>query len=270
MLGIVHDLNFGYKPPETLNALNVEIRLGNDFIQEKLGNIIYIYNWSTVRGMRVAGIIPKKECITVNLIGEMDMKRDDLNEFLNRFEDHNILPKGWKWSDVICRCAPRVAVTPAKKPYTNRLVIVGDASCSRYYKNGIESAFMTARIAAKTAFELGLSEYAFQKGYFQHIRKNLSRDNLYGRILFKINDLVSGSSLFSKVMLKVAEDEGNKANKKPLRSVLWNMYTGNIPYRTILLKFLSPILQWKLSVATAQLISHRLFLLCSRKEKREK
>ena len=41
--------------------------------------------------------------------------------------------------------------------------MIGDASISRTYKNGIESAFDTARLAAHTIFERGFSEEDFKK-----------------------------------------------------------------------------------------------------------
>ncbi|MCK5093923.1 MAG: hypothetical protein KAR18_04290, partial [Spirochaetes bacterium] len=76
---------------------------------------------------------------------------------------------------------------------------------------------------------------------------------------FKINDLVSGSAFLSKVMLNVAANEVEHGKNMHMRSVLWNMYTGNIPYRTILLKFLNPVLQWKLTIGTIKLIFVNIF-----------
>ena len=271
MMAMMQKLKFGYKPPRTLNAMNVEIRLDNDFIQKTFGNNIFAYNWSTAKVMRVASIIPKKDYITINLIGKMDMKKDDLEEFLNFFRELKKLPENWEWTDDNCLCSPKLAITAAKKPFTNRLVLIGDASCCRYYKNGIESAFITAHMAADTAFNLGTSESAFEVGYFKRIKKIIIEDNFYGRILFKFNDLVSGRSFLSEVMLTVARKEKNSIKNKRMRSVLWNMYTGNIPYRTILLKFLNPILQWKLTITTFKLIYIKFFsALSSLKEKRGK
>ena len=121
------------------------------------------------------------------------------------------------------------------------LVIIGDASCSRYYKNGIESAFETAKYAAETAFNRRLSSFAFKSGYFSRV-KRMIRDNFYGKILFKIYDLVYDRLFLSQVLLKVVLDEERQGRAKLMREVLWNMYTGNIPYGRILLKFFQPIL----------------------------
>ena len=244
MMDMMKSLNFGYRPPRMLNAQNIEIGLGRDYIEKHFGNNIFAFNWSTPKGMLVAGIIPKRDYITVNLIGEKDMRKNEMLEFLDLFVTHKLLPANWNRNVNMCHCSPRVAVTAAKKPYTDRLVIIGDASCSRYYKNGIESAFVTAQIAAETALTMGISESAFKRGYFSSIKKVIIRDNYFGRVLFKLNDFVTGHNFLSKVLLRMVMDEENRSKSSHMRSVLWNMYTGNIPYRAIFMNLLRPRLQW--------------------------
>jgi len=244
MMDMMKSLNFGYRPPRMLNAQNIEIGLGRDYIEKHFGNNIFAFNWSTPKGMLVAGIIPKRDYITVNLIGEKDMRKNEMLEFLDLFVTHKLLPANWNRNVNMCHCSPRVAVTAAKKPYTDRLVIIGDASCSRYYKNGIESAFATAQIAAETALTMGISESAFKRGYFSSIKKVIIRDNYFGRVLFKLNDFVTGHNFLSKVLLRMVMDEENRSKSSHMRSVLWNMYTGNIPYRAIFMNLLRPRLQW--------------------------
>ena len=39
-----------------------------------------------------------------------------------------------------------------------------------------------------------------------------------------------------------------------MTDILWNLYTGNKDYRTIMRKFLSPLLQWELTTATLELL----------------
>ena len=249
MMKKIQNLNFGYRPPHTVRARNVEIRLNRGFIQETFGGNIFTYNMSTIRKMFVACLIPKKDYMTVNMIGRRDVKEEELAHFLDFLVVHKKLPKDWSSSDNVCTCTPRIAIRSAKKPFTDRLVIIGDASCSRYYKNGIESAFVTSKLAAETAFNLGISESAFKAGYYSRIKKIIVKDNFYGRILIKINDLATGNAFLSEVMLNVAREKANK-----MRDVLWNTYTGNIPYKAILLKFINPVLQWQLAATTFKLI----------------
>ncbi|MGQ9632180.1 MAG: NAD(P)/FAD-dependent oxidoreductase [bacterium] len=259
MMDEMRKLNFGYRPPRTLNTWSAEIPLNDDFIRKNFGNNIFAYNWSTAKGLRFAGIIPKKDYITVNVIGKRDVEKENLVEFLNLPVVREKFPRDWRWSYKVCYCSPKIATTSAKKPFTHRLVIIGDASSCRYYKNGIESAFITAQLAAETAFNLGISESAFLKGYFRRVKKIIIKDNFYGRILFKINNLVSGSAFLSGVLLKVATDEEGHGRTKRMRDILWNMYTGNIPYKTIFLRFFSPILQWRLMTAILKLSFVKIF-----------
>ena len=237
----------------------MEISLSSAHLQNHFGNNILICNWRSSRGMLFAGAIPKKEYVTVNVIGKKDVEKKDLVEFLNLPKVSLRLPPDTGSPDRVCQCSPKIAHKSARKPFYDRLVIVGDASCSRYYKNGIESAFMTAQIAAETAFSLGISKSAFRSGYFRRIKKQIIRDNLYGRALFRIYEIVYSSAFLTKVLMKVALDEGKPGRSQHLRGELWNMYTGNIPYSTILLRFLHPVLQLEFFAATVVLIITRFF-----------
>jgi len=266
MMDMMKNLNFGYRPPRMLNAQNIEIGLEQEYIEKHFGNNIFAFNWSTSKGMLVAGIIPKRDYITVNLIGEKDMRKNEMLEFLDLFVTHKLLPANWNRNVNMCHCSPRIAVSAAKKPYTNRLVIIGDASCSRYYKNGIESAFVTAQIAAQTAFNIGISESAFKRGYFKSIKKVIIRDNYYGRILFRLNDFVTGHNFLSKVLLRMVMDEEKRSKSSHMRSVLWNMYTGNIPYKSIFINLLHPRLQCN-AFATIMKMSILHFLSSGRRSK---
>ncbi len=258
MLKTIESLQFGYRPPRTVRARNLEIYLDQDFILEHFGNNICTYNLSSAKGMWVASIIPKREYITVNIVGKRDVTKEELLKFVDHLVRSNMLPPNWTWSDNLCRCTPQVAVTAAQKPFTDRLVMIGDASCSRYYKNGIESAFTTAKLAAFTAFNCGISASAFRLDYFKQIRKKIVKDNSYGRILFKTNNLVAGSAFLSEVMLTAAGRASKHGKMNLMQDILWQMYTGNIPYKTIVLKFLHPRLQWELTVTTFKLIVRRI------------
>jgi len=258
MMKMAQKLNFGYRPPRTIQARNMEIQLDRNYISERFGDNIHTYNLSTAEGMWVASIIPKKDYVTVNLIGNRDITKDDLSRLSDYLALDETIPKFWNWSKSFCTCSPRVATTGAEKPYTNRFIIIGDASCSRYYKNGIESAYVTAQLAAEAVFNWGISESALRTRYFKRIKKEIIRDNLYGRILFKINDFVAGSRFLSEVMLKVAINQSRRKKKNHMREVLWNMYTGNAPYKTIFFNFFHPALQWELIAYTSRLIIKRI------------
>jgi hypothetical protein len=68
------------------------------------------------------------------------------------------MPEDWDIPKSFCMCISKIPVTYAKHPCTDRVVVLGDASISRSYKSGIESAFNMAKLSAYTAFKYGVSE----------------------------------------------------------------------------------------------------------------
>lgn len=254
MMEKVRALNFGYRPPRTLRSSQMELRLGAKFIREHLGDNIYLFS-TGVDWLSFGSLIPKTEHVTVSVVGKRDLRMADLRAFLSLPEVRRWLPSGWRFPDEYCCCFPMIATTASRKPFTNRLVMIGDASFSRYYKNGIESAFLTAQLAAETAFARGVSAAAFKRGYWSRARRLIVQDNLYGRVLFKVNDLISRSELVVEAHLRTATAEWKVS--RLLQDILWNMFTGNIPYRRIFWKCLNPRLQLKLLEATVAVIWER-------------
>jgi hypothetical protein len=65
-----------------------------------------------------------------------------------------------KVPEKFCKCLPKIVLSHAKNPFTDRLIMVGDASITRIFKNGLESAYITSQLAARAAFENGISKEA--------------------------------------------------------------------------------------------------------------
>jgi flavin-dependent dehydrogenase len=256
-------LGFGYRPPRFVHAFQAELRLGEDHIRRHLGNNIYVFSLGLSR-IRFVALTPKKEHVTVSVIGFQDAAVSDLREVLAQPAVRSLLPPGDILADRYCRCRPRIGITPARKPFTDRLVIVGDASCSRYYKNGLESAFVTAQLAAEAAFSSGVSEPALDKGYWTRVKQTLVRDNHYGRLLFQVHDMASRYKLLTQTYALVASSEReDDAAAQLARQILWDMFTGNVSYRTIFFRGLDPRLQARLTITTMGLVAKRIRSLLS-------
>jgi len=234
----VKEIGFGYKPPKVLKTCQTELKIGSEFVKEKFKDFIYILNMG-IKGLRFSAIIPKGEYITVTLVGRDDLTFSQMEKFLKEDFMKELLPDGFSLPPRHCHCLPRIAVTSAKKPFTDRFVIIGDASCSRYYKNGIESALITASLAAETAINLGISEKDFKKGYWRRARKIII-DNFFGKVLFSLNDFIARFSFIVESHLRIANSISFPSTI--LRNVLWNMFTGNIEYERIFLKSINPFL----------------------------
>ena len=257
----VSALGFGYRPPRPLRTFQAEIRLGAHHIQKHMGNNIYAFSLGGSR-IRFAAFTPKREHITVSIIGHEDADMSYLRELVSHPRVRPLLPPGDILSCLDCYCRPRAATTPAQKPFTHRFVIVGDASYSRYFKNGLESAFVTAQLAAEAAFNSGVSESDFARDYFRKAQRLIVKDNLYGRLLFKIHDIGSQYKLMTQAYGLVAgSDQPDDSIAQLARHILWNMITGSIPYRTIFFQGLNLRLQARLMRTTLGLVWDKIITL---------
>jgi flavin-dependent dehydrogenase len=228
LMNKIKDMGFGYRAPSTLATYQAELKIGRENIQKNFGNTIHVY-MPKKNIIRYATVIPKEDFITVTLIGKKDATKDLFQEFLNLEDIQGKIPA----FNPHCSCYPKITVSPSKKPFTHRMVMIGDASSSRHYKNGIESAFLTARLAAETAIFYGVHASSFKKHYFKRAKKMIIRDNTYGRLLFFINDLISSAPILTQSHLSLAKKHSKTGPPEKIKRILWNMFTGNIPYRDI-------------------------------------
>jgi len=239
MLKVVEGLGFGYRVPRTRRACQVELFLGRDVVQRLLGNNVHL--WSGLPGgLRYAAMTPKGEHITLSLIGRGDVALEGLKEFMALPRVKKAMPTGWQFPVRFCHCAPRIGDTTAHKPHSDRMVVIGDACASRYYKNGIESAFITAKTAAECAFFHGISNRSFKRYYMKPIERTIIKDNAYGHFLFYMHDLIARSGLGWRVMTHLADARRDTQAACLLRMALWDIVTGSRPYRDIFFRLLNP------------------------------
>lgn len=253
----VAELGFGYSPPASMRSIQAEIFLGQEAIQRTFGNYIYVYALR-LPGIKFAAITPKFEYLTVTVIGE-NVGEKDVFAILSQPHVRDRFPDDFQLQSIHCRCQPRVAVSASRHPYTNRLVIIGDASDSRLYKNGLESSFVTAKAAAETVIRYGVAANAFEEHYYP-ICRAIVRDSFYGRIIFFIDDLIFRYNLSTRLLLNAARQEQKRYewNEQLINDLLWNIVTGNRPYKEILLKGISPRLHYRTAIKTVKTLWWRL------------
>ncbi|HLE17012.1 MAG TPA: tryptophan 7-halogenase [Syntrophales bacterium] len=233
---IVENLKFGYKPPKCWSACQTEIEVSEDFAEETIQNKIHIFNTENPK-IKYIAFTPKGNFITVTAIGE-NVKRVDVEKSLKEDAIASYLPPNYTCK---CHCHPKIPINIARNPFSDRFVIIGDAAASRYLKNGIESAFFTGKWAASTALHHGLSSEDFKRNYYSLCRSVFFYDNVYGKILFGIYDLLSNSSVISRVNIKILmEERGKSDDSKILSLIFWHLFTGDAPYSHILREFFRP------------------------------
>jgi flavin-dependent dehydrogenase len=253
MFEIINQLGFGYIPPKTMVTAQAEIPLPAEYIAEIYQDYIYAF---VIRcgDIRFGTIIPKKEYVTVSLIGYHDLDQKAIKEFLKHPVVKKYFPHDWNIPERYCFCRPRIAVTPSVHPFTDRLVLIGDTSFSRYYKNGFESAFDTAKLAAECAFDSGISATAFDQGYYTTAKRTIIKDNKYGNFLYRLNDIICHQPVLAKTTAQVVNrsNEGKDKVAETLRRLLWYLFTGTESYQQIFRSALTLKLQWRMFTETAK------------------
>ena len=226
---------FGYREPGSVRTCNAELHLGRSYIQERFNKTIYVFALG-IKPIKFAAFIPKGDYVTVSLVGKEDITKAHLIEFMKHPKVCELLPHGWSLSKDFCICFPKIPISHAAHPYTNRFVIIGDASISRTYKNGIESAFDTARLAAHTIFKRGISEEDFKKGYYKPALKLLAQDNFFGNLMFGLHDYTTSRKALVNAQIDHITKWRNTWESVQIKSILWNMVTGNASYKEIFFK----------------------------------
>jgi hypothetical protein len=197
-------------------------------------------------------MVPKRDYVTVSLIGDRDLSKKDLLDFLNHPVVRSKLPPDWKMPDRFCMCIPKITLTHAKRPFTDRFVIVGDASISRIYKNGLESAYITSQLAVQAAFDKGISKEDFNRYYYRPAKKLLAMDNLLGALIMRLSDFVTKRNWLVTARLSYVENRKGSWIANHLNKMLWNMVTGDAPYKKIFLQAFNPVFQIQLIPVTVK------------------
>ncbi len=230
----------GYQPPETSKTFIREYFLGAATVDQMLGNAIQVFLLDIPR-LEFGMLIPKGEYMTVCLLGE-EIDNDLLHAFLAAPEVRRCLPPGVTLEKPSCQCAPRINVLGATQPYGDRVVFIGDSASTRLFKDGIGSAYRTARVAASTAVRHGVAAEDFRRHYLPACRA-IEQDNQVGRLIFAVVSQIRSRPLArSVVMQMILDEQGRPGPLRRMSAVQWDMYTGSGSYREILLRSLHPAL----------------------------
>ena len=238
----IKGLNFGYIPPKTIQTCQMEIPLSDTFIKKSFDDNIHVFALG-LKPFRFASMVPKGNYVTVSLVGTRDLTNKDMLNFVNHPVVRMKLPHDWEVPDKFCMCIPKITLSHAKKPFTDRFVIVGDASITRIFKNGMESAYITSQIAAQAAFEHGISKDDFDIHYYKPAKKLLAMDNLLGTVILMLSDFITRQNWLVRPRLSYVKSRRGSWIANHLNTLLWNMVTGDAPYKKILIQAINPVFQ---------------------------
>lgn len=235
-LKMLEDRPVGFVPPNTTRAYICEFKSSEDEVQRILGDSVHVFLLPIPR-LEFAAIIPKGEFATVVMLGD-----DCDEELVHTFLADPVVRACFPTDAVpcVCSCAPLINMGARKKPYGDRIVLVGDSGVTRLYKDGIGAAFRTGKAAASTAVFQGVSEAAFKKHFWPTCR-SITNDNSIGKVMFGTTTILKRFGFLRRVILHMAAREQALASRKPhMSSLLWNMFTGSAPYTEIFLGAIQP------------------------------
>jgi len=248
LAGQLASSGLGYRPPRCVRAYQAELDVGETRLRNYLGESIHVFSLG-IRDIRFGAIIPKSRFATVSLVGDKDLTHEHLEEFLHSPVVRGVLPPDWALPERYCHCRPRLPVAGAANFHGERILFVGDASISRFYKNGIDSAFMTARYAVQTAFDHGLSARALARSYGVYVRRAFVMENRCARILFRLNDFVAAKRVWVRAHMYFVFKRPFGRTAQTLHFLTWNLFTGDASYRAILRATMRPSFVSKMILA---------------------
>jgi flavin-dependent dehydrogenase len=214
-----------------------EFRLGRETVDRCLGASMHVFVLDLPR-LEFAALIPKGDFVTLCLLGD-DVDEALVRSFLAADEVRACFPGGVV-PDHVCHCFPHINVRAADPPFAERLVFVGDSGVARLYKDGIGSAYRTAKAAARTAVFHGVSAEDF-RAHFLPACRAIDRDNALGRMVFASSALVQRFRFTRKAMLRMTAREQQGANgSRRMSGVLWDVFTGSAPYRDVFFRGMHP------------------------------
>jgi flavin-dependent dehydrogenase len=232
-LEFFEDSGLDYKPAAATKTSIREYFLGEEVVEKHLGSSMHIFLLDIPR-LEFAALIPKGDYVTVCLLGD-DIDVPLVESFLQSPEVQRCFPPEWNSMDQPqCQCWPQINIEGAHEPFADRLVFVGDCGVARLYKDGIGSAYRTAKAAASTAIFQGVSAESFRKHYVP-VLDGISADNAIGKHIFTLTRQIQKRRFTRRALLRtVSREQDSLTSDKRMSTILWDMFTGSAPYKDAL------------------------------------
>ncbi|MBC8320569.1 MAG: hypothetical protein H8E34_07595 [Bacteroidetes bacterium] len=263
-LELFSDLCPSFILPKTTRTFICEIQIDENQINKYFGNSMHVFLLN-LPNIKFGALIPKARYVTLVLLGA-DINTEIVASFLESEPVKKCFPPNTDLKSIItCQCYPNINIKGAKSAYADRVVLIGDSSTSKLYKNGIGAAYLTAKAAANTVLFQGISSVHFKK-HFQPTCNKLEKDNNIGKFIFKITSSVQQSVILKSALLRMVVNEKQKERyKRKMSSILWDIFTGSAPYKNIFVRFLNPgtifTFVWNTIGAMARMVKYNKYEL---------
>ncbi|MBN1225308.1 MAG: hypothetical protein JXB23_18815 [Candidatus Aminicenantes bacterium] len=235
---LLDELGMGYKSPGTTKTYICEYLMGEELIGSYLGNSMHTFLLNIPR-LEFAAVIPKGKYATACMLG-YKIDKELVQSFFASPAVRKNFPPDWEFDKGACQCAPRMNITAAKHPFSDRIVFIGDCGVSRLYKDGIGAAYRTSKAAARTVVFEGVAAEDF-KNHFWPVCSSINNDNRLGKLIFFVVGFFQKVKFTRAAILRMVSLEQKKAgSQRRMSTVLWDMFTGSAPYKAVLLRTFHP------------------------------
>jgi flavin-dependent dehydrogenase len=217
--------DYGYRPPVKALMAQEEILRPENWSNDQ----VYAF-FNSPPGLIFGAIIPKNDYLNISLLGK-GLTRDAINDFIYTQN----LQEGLEYDEhsSMCGCNPYIAIGPAHSFYGDHWVAVGDSAVTRLYKDGIGSAFFSARSAMQAALKNGISKGVFKKHYAPFCQQ-ITWDNRYGNLMYALWKITLNTPRLLEAWIRTLRDELDSPREKQIQlRVVWGMFTGDEPYRNL-------------------------------------
>jgi len=228
----LEELGIGYRRPRYVRAGQVGLLRREGALHQPSDEYIRVFNLRHKR-IRQLVLTPKGGYATLTILSAEDLNVDDFQQVKETPELNYILEAGWQWPEHACRCLPYLLQRSARNFFTDRLVLIGDAACCRYYKNGLDSALRTAMLAAETVIFHGLDRLNFQKWYFPQVWREIIHDNFFGRLLLSLHYQITLHPRLLDLWIRTRAQMRRPPIIRRYDDILRDLLTGNRPYRNV-------------------------------------
>lgn len=226
---------WGYHPPQTAVMAQDELVLPFQMSDSS----VHIF-FDEPQGLIFGALIAKGRYANVSLLGNK-LPAHAVDIFLKKAVPESLYNPA---SKMLCGCAPKIAVSPAKRFFSDRMVVVGDAAVTRLYKDGIGAAFLGAAAAARTAVQRGVSRNDFAAGYLPVCRQ-IALDNHFGRLLFRAWGMLRGNPQLFRIWQNIILKEISYPPERRMHTnTLWHMFTGDQTYAKIFWSVAGNFFRW--------------------------
>ncbi|NUQ65755.1 MAG: hypothetical protein HUU20_25075, partial [Pirellulales bacterium] len=236
-----------FRPPRVRKTLICELQAEEGVLRRMSGELHFAQYGSRDCRIEMSSLIPKGRYITVALVGpEVDRAAPGTNlKVIERFLRLPYIKRLLPRSAVLipaCACNPSITVGAARRPFGDRVAVVGDLAVSRLYKDGVYSAYLTASALARAVLDHGIDAGSLEKAYGPAVRE-LKTDNWFGGLVFLLNRTTFARPVLSRILYQavITERKTRPRHRRRLADVLWRIASGDDSYRSILGAMLHPV-----------------------------